>query len=111
MGGGTEPIGEVWYTGTLGECNDGWKEATLAETDKADSADLVTNPTNYDVFVNGVARIVTVVAEGEAIRISDNESDPSVEVFIHFEEGEFDGNVGVKCPTDITTIEVTVAHK
>ena len=108
-GGGGE--GEVWYTGTLGECVDEWAEATLTETDKANSADLVTNPTNYSVAVNGIEQIVAVLAEGEAISFSDDTNDPSIKGMIHFEGGEFNGDVGIKCPTDITTVEVTVTHK
>lgn len=108
-GGGGE--GEVWYTGTLGECNDGWAETQLTATDKANSADLVTNPTNYSVMVNGVEQVVTVVAEGEAISFTDNASTPSIEGMIHFEEGEFSGDTAFKCPTDTRTVEVTVAKK
>ena len=101
--------GEVWYTGTLGECQYGFASAVLTETNKADTAALSSNPEAYSVLFNGVELILLASSVENGFMFTDTgeEDYNTIAVF------KSDDNVvtSVKCPTDITTVEVTVAHK
>lgn len=112
-GGGTEPVGEVWYTGTLGECQGGYKSAvSVNETDKANTADLQANPTDYIVAMNGTT--LQYWAQGSVdglVAFVDDEVAQNYILSVGYIDGNFECYGSVKCPTDITTIEVTVAHK
>lgn len=113
-GGGSDPVGEVWYTGTLGECDGGIKiTESISETDKANTIDLFTNPTTYDVSMNGTP-LALVHQSSESVTFADNADELQATKLVNIEtlNGQFEeGQAFVKCPTDITNVEVTVAKK
>ena len=113
-GGGTEPVGEVWYTGALGECQDGYKfnVDNLNETDKATTADLQANPTDYIVTMNGTTlQYSAQLSVDGLVTFVDDEVAHNYSLAVGYIDGNFEGYVTVKCPTDITAVEVTVTHK
>lgn len=62
MGGGTEPIGEVWYTGTIdlnAECVTeevvAYRGVELSPTEIANAEALWDSPNGYDISVNDVS--------------------------------------------------------
>ena len=115
MWGGTEPIGEVWYTGTFGECDSEYAVEVLAElieTDKAKSADIVANPTNYAVVMNGIAlQYWQEESNADMAMFIDNVAEQNFAVSVGYIDQSLDVRAAAKCPTDITNVEVTVAKK
>ena len=111
--GGSKPVGGVWYTGTLGECREGWAPAAVSETDKAKTTDLATNPTNYDVSMNGnTLQYWAEESASDSVAFVDDETEQNYIVIIAYDvDGFMEGYVSIKCPTDITNVEITVTHK
>lgn len=107
---GGEPTGEVWFTGTLGECFDEYAEATLTETSKANTADLTANPTSYAVALNGIElQYQASLPETETVFV-DQTANPQYAITIPSNLKEMIVAL-VACPTDITEVEVTVTKK
>ena len=100
--------GEVWFTGTLGECKDGIAEFILSETDKAKLAELIASPSNYSVSVNDT-EMKLITSDENGVLYNDTGSVENYSIAIQLALTVSGGSI--KCPTDITTVEVTVAHK
>ena len=111
-GGGTEPIGEVWYTVTVpsGECNESGYAMSMTPTPNARTSELVGNPNAYDVSVNGVVMSVAM-AGGGAVAFSDAGLD---DFTVMLEIDESTQALDLKCPPRFdagTNVEVTVTKK
>ena len=55
--GGSEPVGEVWFTGEITEdtpCSEGVKSVNITATSDADVDGILANPTNYAVKFNDI---------------------------------------------------------
>lgn len=98
--------GEVWYTGEIFEDHK-LKIAVLTETDKANTADLIANYTNYNVAVNGHEMVIT---EAKESTLEFENSDESAAMIISYENNTFSGSISFT-RTDAETAEVTIAHK
>lgn len=104
--GDTDTVGEVWFTSkTIGECSDNIRETELAQTSVAKPNELLANPSDYDVKLNGINLSYVQSPFGGAWTDAD-------ETMSVINGGEEAPDVwAATAPCDITDVEVTVAHK
>lgn len=113
-GGGTEPsVGEVWYTGVGGLCNNGGTNARgMTATDKADVDSLLSTPNAFDVSVNGTP-MTLVAAVADQFMYTDTGSAETFEESIQGvqNEGQWDVGAFVKCSANNTPVEIIITKK
>lgn len=113
-GGGTEPsVGEVWFTGTFGECQESFVRTQLTETDKANLDDILANYGDYSVSLNGTELPNATDSSTDTSKtVTFADADNTINVLLDKDDRGVTGNYAfAKCPTDITNVEVTVAKK
>lgn len=119
VGGGTDPVGDVWYTGTVDtsvECStkDG-RSLSLSPTENANTEALWLAPNDYDVSVNGTP-LGLIVNYDYAKVWADGESyesyQPPAFMITNSDDEVLSVSAGAPCDwANGTSVEVTVAHK